>query len=131
MGQSGKMVEIDLGQAEDIVAQTIRLVWELKRRHWYNPEWLCCGFNAESIGQRNSAENRPGSIFAVAMKKLPATKKQFEKLLFLLDENPLQYAIDFPEPAIAIYDPQYMQEVGIDEYRILSEQALIVTVLIK
>ena len=117
-----QVYDVDIKGAYDTEDEISTFITALKERGIYKQGLLFSGFDGNMIGKQFYSDRPEGNIFC-------STEKE---LLPLSDEpSAFIYALDYENPAIAIYDPQKMKNVGNYEYRMKEPSALIAIVRLK
>lgn len=109
---------VDLREGWDVESWSDAFISWARKQTWYRPNLLYSGFDAKTVGKKSSTWEG-GIVWA-----------SFEQDVLGSDHNnnPLDYAQEYSAPAIAVYDPEKMQERSIRAYIPLDASARIAIV---
>lgn len=110
--------EVDVSDGWDTVAKIEIFLDQLKKLSFYRPGLLYSGFGATEIGKKKS------TIFAA--------KEEAFGVNYRGTRDPFDFARDYEDPVIGVYDPAYLdEEIAADQYRIKDPKAIVAIIKIK
>jgi hypothetical protein len=112
--------EFDLSEAWDSESQIKLFFKRLKKLGLYKKDLLYSGFNGEKAGKQMHSDEGRDIVFCSPESGFSSGS-----------ENPFEYATDYEQPAIAIYDPDKLKKTGPEKYIITDPTALIAIIQIK
>jgi hypothetical protein len=112
--------DMNLSEAWDQDSQVELFFKKLKKLGLYNKNNLYSGFNGENFGIQTHSDEEAGTVFC-------SPESYFTNPM---EQNPFVYAMDFEKPAIGIYDPNKLEWMSAEHYRIKDPSALIAVIFL-
>ena len=120
--------EIDLSEGWDTVSQAEIFIEQLKKLGIYKPKLLFSAFDGSKIGESTSSNAGQDVVFCSEESDLFSGSGGS-------NENSLNYALDYKEGAIAVYDGDKLEEAnkehGLYGYKIKDSSALLAIIKLK
>ena len=118
--------DINISEGWDTQSQLEIFFKTLKKLPFYRSGLLYSGFDANQIGKSFGSTEEPGLIFCSPEE---AIGSQWDET-----RDPWQYALEYNQPAIAVYNPKKLKREGgglSDAYRSKSSSSLLAVIRIK
>ncbi len=127
---SAPTYEIDISEGWDTESQIAAFIKGLKKLKIYRKGLLYSGFDGSKVGQQFHSNEGEDVIFCSHEENL--TGSYSENTAHADNQSAFDFASEYKQPAIAIYDPSKMEKgLSYHEYKIKDPAALLAIIILK